>query len=163
MPKLHFCGKSPIRIRKAQASDIESVGLIERQQFSVPWPEEYFSAELTNPLSTFWVAVEAVSGRVIGFMVFWLIDGTIELHQVAVSSGEKRRGVASELLRFLLRTARERGIDSVYLEVRQSNAAAIGLYEKFGFRKTGQRKGYYRHPVEDACLFSLSLPPQSMK
>lgn len=159
MPKLHFCRKSPIRVRKAQTSDIEAVGLIERQQFSVPWPEEYFSAELTNPLSSFWVAVEAAADRVIGFIVFWMIDGTIELHQVAVSADDKRRGVASELLRFLLRTARERGIDSIYLEVRQSNAAAIGLYEKFGFRKVGQRKGYYQHPVEDACLFSLSLSP----
>ena len=159
MPKQPFCGKPPIRIRKAQASDIEAVGFIERQQFSVPWPEEYFSAELTNPLSSFWVAVEAAGGRVIGFMVFWVIDGTIELHQVAVNSDDQRGGVASELLRFLLQTARERGVDSVYLEVRQSNAAAIGLYEKFGFRKTGQRKGYYRNPEEDAFLFSLRLPP----
>jgi ribosomal-protein-alanine N-acetyltransferase len=161
MPKLHTCGKSPIRIRKAQVSDIEAVGFIERQQFTVPWSEEYFSAELINPLSSFWVAVEATGGKVIGFMVFWVIDETIELHQVAVSSGEKRRGIASELLRFLLRTAREQDIDSVYLEVRQSNTAAIGLYEKFGFRKTGQRKEYYRNPTEDACLFSLRLPPRA--
>jgi ribosomal-protein-alanine acetyltransferase len=161
MPRLRFRGKSPIQIRKAQASDIEAVGFIERQQFSVPWPDGYFSDELTNPLSSFWIAVEAASDRVIGFMVFWVIDGMIELHQIAVSSDEKRRGVASELLRFLLRMAREWGIDSVYLEVRQSNAAAIGLYEKFGFRKTGQRKGYYRNPEEDASLFSLRLPSKS--
>lgn len=146
-----------IRIRKAQASDIEAVGLIERDQFPVPWPEDYFLSELDNPISSFLVAVGETDYGIIGFMVYWMIDRDIELHQIAVSSGAKRRGVATKLLRFLLQTARERRIESIHLEVRQSNAAAIRLYEKFGFRKSGQRKDYYQNPVEDACQFSLSL------
>lgn len=157
MPRRHFRRNVPIRIRKVQPSDIEAVVLIEREQFPVPWPKEYFFAELDNPIASFLVAVEETDGGIIGFMVFWMMDRDIELHQIAVSSGEKRRGVATKLLRFLLQSGRERRIESIHLEVRQSNAAAIRLYEKFGFRKSGQRKDYYQNPMEDACLFFLSL------
>ena len=49
------------------------------------------------------------------------------------------------------------GAETVLLEVRASNAAAIGLYEKYGFVRNGLRKGYYSHPKEDAVLMSARI------
>jgi ribosomal-protein-alanine N-acetyltransferase len=50
-------------------------------------------------------------------------------------------------------------VHAVFLEVRESNAAARALYARFGFREGGRRRGYYRKPVEDALVLVCDLPP----
>ena len=74
------------------------------------------------------------------------------ISNVAVSPAFRRRGIASALIRALLDRARERNLSFVTLEVRESNAAAIALYEGFGFRPVGRRKNYYDAPKEDAWI-----------
>ena len=60
--------------------------------------------------------------------------------------------IIRKLLQQLLDEARQQGIYSIYLEVRDSNAAAITLYKHAGFKEVGKRKNYYEHPQEDARL-----------
>ena len=57
----------------------------------------------------------------------------------------------------LLRLAREASAARVFLEVRESNQAARGLYSKLGFRETGSRPAYYSHPVEDAITYEIVI------
>ena len=64
----------------------------------------------------------------------------------------RRAGVGAKLLDQFLRAADGHGVTATYLEVREGNAAALRLYESRGFVATGRRKGYYRHPVEDAVV-----------
>jgi len=80
-----------------------------------------------------------------------------ELENLVVSESERHRGLASELLLSLIASARERNLERILLEVRESNEAARALYGKLGFQENGRRKAYYRQPPEDAVLLALTL------
>lgn len=142
-------------IRKAEAADLPAVARIEREQFSNPWPMEYYAAELSNHLSNFFVAEESGSGALIGYLLFWRLDAELELHKIAVAAPWQRQGHASRLLEFFVRTGRSWNCERAVLEVRAHNAPAIRLYEKFFFRCVGRRREYYSRPLEDALVYEL--------
>ena len=75
-----------------------------------------------------------------------------EIANLAVARRAQRHGLASTLLADALLFARERNVTSVYLEVRESNAAARALYRSRNFQEIGRRKGYYQRPPEDALV-----------
>ena len=76
---------------------------------------------------------------------------------MAVDKTYRQQGAARGLLKEGLRLCKERSVESVLLEVRESNIPAIRLYEKTGFARIGKRKKYYKEPVEDAILMQLDL------
>jgi len=80
-----------------------------------------------------------------------------ELENIAVLPEFRRRGLARELLSVLLTHARQQGAERILLEVRQSNAPAIQLYEEAGFQQLGKRPDYYRNPSEDALILVHTL------
>ena len=82
----------------------------------------------------------------------WLVFDELHINNLAVAPAWRRRGLGAALLsEVLARTARE-GAHRATLEVRASNLAARGLYERFGFRTVTARRGYYTNPVEDALV-----------
>ena len=89
-----------------------------------------------------------------GFLVARHIAPEWELENIVVALDARRAGVGKQLLDALLAEARETNSQSVFLEVRESNAAARSLYEKAGFRLTSRRKSYYTNPLEDAVLYT---------
>jgi ribosomal protein S18 acetylase RimI-like enzyme len=95
-------------------------------------------------------AVCEQAGRIVGVLEWRVLGEEIEILELAVDSKSRRRGHASFLLANLLRQA----AGPVHLEVRESNSAAMALYLRFGFEVKGRRRGYYRHPDEDALLLS---------
>jgi ribosomal-protein-alanine acetyltransferase len=96
-------------------------------------------------------------GALAGFLVARHVEGEWELENIVVGSEFRGGGIATQLIEGLLARARETGSSAVFLEVRESNAAARKLYEKAGFRETGRRKLYYSHPAEDAVLYCKNL------
>ncbi len=95
--------------------------------------------------------------RLAGFIVARVIAGELHINNVAVRPEFRRLQLGSELLQMTLTQARRRGAIVAHLEVRAGNEAAQGLYQRCGFAVVGRRKKYYRNPVEDALLMSLSL------
>lgn len=93
-----------------------------------------------------------------GFLVAQHIAPDWELENIVVAPEARKAGIGLSLLEVLLAAARETHSHSVFLEVRESNAAARALYEKLGFREAGRRKSYYTSPLEDAILYSITLP-----
>jgi ribosomal-protein-alanine N-acetyltransferase len=146
-----------ISVRKACPEDVSPVYAIEIEVTPNPWKERYFRDELENPLSFFYVAIDGSSGAIMGFIVFWLIDQQMELHNIAVSGAAQRRGVARELMKIMMQIASECEVHEIFLEVRASNKPAISLYEKFGFVSNGLRKNYYSNPSEDAILYKYNF------
>jgi ribosomal-protein-alanine N-acetyltransferase len=144
-----------LSIRKAETADLPAVARIERGQFSHPWSLAYYAAELTNPLSHFYVAEDTASGSVVGYLLFWRLDGELELHKIAVDAPRQRQGHASRLLEFFIHCGRSWNCQRALLEVRAGNAPAIQLYEKFSFHSVGRRHDYYSQPVEDALVYEL--------
>jgi [ribosomal protein S18]-alanine N-acetyltransferase len=96
-------------------------------------------------------------GEVVAVLQSRQIDHELEIFDVAVDSRQRRRGFATRLLQSVLQLGEKRGVQEFFLEVRESNAAALALYRKFGFGVSGRRPNYYRDPDEAALLLRLRL------
>jgi ribosomal-protein-alanine N-acetyltransferase len=108
-----------------------------------------------NPASRCWVA--DLDGRVAGMLVGWLIVDEIHIATIATHPDFRGRGIGKKLLSFALESARNEGAVSSFLEVRESNAAALEMYRKFGYVEDGRREGYYKDNGEAAILMSAPL------
>jgi ribosomal-protein-alanine N-acetyltransferase len=96
-----------------------------------------------------------------GFIELLVVPPEAEILNIEVEPHRRRRGIGAALLQAAIRRCRQAGVSRLFLEVRESNYAAIRLYQRAGFERVGRRKGYYQNPVEDAVLFSLTLPLES--
>ncbi len=143
------------RIVNAGTRHLDALVELERSCFSIPWTRAQLMAELPDERHEFLVA--EAGEEVLGYvgMLFVLDEGYIS--NVAVAPDYRRQGVASALIRALLARAAERELSFVTLEVRESNAPAIALYEGFGFAPVGRRRNYYDAPKEDAILMTCFL------
>ncbi len=142
-------------LRKMTFDDLEQVIAIDQLSFSLPWPERSFRFELTdNPASRCWVA--DLDERVVGMVVGWLIVDEIHIATIATHPDFRKQGIGEKLLSFVLQSAKDEGAVGSFLEVRESNSAALELYRKFGYVESGRRTGYYKDNGEDAILMTLS-------
>ena len=83
--------------------------------------------------------------------------GDAELLRICVKREYRKFGIGRELIKTLHSVLKSAGMESVFLEVRESNSAAISLYSSEGYVITGKRKGFYKAPTEDALLFTKKL------
>jgi len=96
-------------------------------------------------------------GTIQGFLVARAVEHEWEIENVAIAAPARRRGLGARLLGHFLQLVRRRAGASVFLEVRESNRAARGLFEQFGFLESGRRTKYYRHPEEDAVTYTARI------
>ena len=136
--------------------DVPEVSEIESDTFSTPWRETTFQSLLERPGVEMWIA-EHPPRSVAAYAVLWCIHDEAELANIAVRPTLQRRGIGAELLDCVLELALERGVKSVYLEVRTSNEAAQSLYTSRGFGQVGVRRNYYERPREDAWVLLKRL------
>lgn len=145
------------RLRRMQHGELAEVMELEQRAFAHPWSAELLRRELTHDWSTILLAVEPATGRIAGFVIFWVVVDEIHVLNVAVDPVERRKGIARLLLAELLERGRSRGLSMATLEVRRSNEPALALYAGLGFRNVGVRKGYYVEEREDAIVMTLDL------
>ena len=146
--------------RPATPDDIDPMMALARQSASASqWsPQEYrslFSSQTPHRIALIG-SHSNNSKSVLGFLIARHLAPEWELENIVVATSARRKGIGNLLLTALIAEARETNSDSVFLEVRESNAAARALYEKSGFQPTGRRKSYYSNPIEDAILYRLS-------
>ena len=145
----------PYSFRRMLAEDLDVVMRVEKLAFKHPWSTELFKRELEHEWSTILLAEEG--GELLGFVIFWLVHDEVHILNVAVDPGQRRRGVARALLHECLRRGKVHGAVLATLEVRKSNAAALGLYGQLGFRQVGVRPNYYVDEGEDAIVMIRDL------
>jgi len=138
-------------IQSAQIEHIPAVAALERAIFSDPWPEDMLLRMRDR------ITVAAEGGTVAGYLVFSSVLDEGSVDNIAVAPAFRRQGIAAQLLAGAIEKARAAGISFITLEVRASNAPAVALYERFGFREVGRRRGYYEKPREDAILMTLVI------
>ncbi|MCQ2545116.1 MAG: ribosomal protein S18-alanine N-acetyltransferase [Clostridia bacterium] len=138
-------------IRQAEPNDAADIFEIEKLCFPDPWSMDSISFELEENPRAFYVVAEH-SGKVVGYAGLWWIEDEGHITNVAVKPGFRNRKIAEGIIDTLIEHTSAEGIKHYTLEVRRSNEAAIGLYEKFGFAVEGVRKGYYRFEKEDALI-----------
>jgi ribosomal-protein-alanine N-acetyltransferase len=149
-------------IERATERDLDRILQIEQESFSAPWTRKMFEVELNeNPfghLYTARAATESLKPEIAaGYVCFWVVFEELRLMTLAIDCSARRRGVGTELLRYALVCGRFEGASRALLEVRESNAAALRLYEQAGFCRTAVREQYYTNPREDAILMEKDL------
>ena len=138
-----------LEIRRLNYADLPQVIAIERRAFPTPWSLAMFVLELSKPSGICLAALR--DERLVGYLVCSRYDTVWHLMNVAVDDRLRRQRIASALIERLFEMADGPG-EQYTLEVRTSNEAAIRLYERFGFRAAGRRRGYYHDNREDAVI-----------
>jgi ribosomal-protein-alanine acetyltransferase len=144
--------------RTMSERDLDEIVAIEVASFSNPWTRQMYLRELQNPdVSFLYVLRVAGEGQgtpcpIAGFCSFWLVLDEIHINNLAVGAEYRCKGFGTALLRHVLDVGASRGAERATLEVRRSNAPALGLYQRLGFTVAATRPNYYVSPQEDALI-----------
>ena len=141
--------------RYATEADVDEIVAIEEASMTNPWRRDNYLEAIKSDHAFILVAVDGEF--IAGFAVFYLTPPESELPDIVVSHGYRGKGVGKAIMTEALLQLKTHGIDTVYLEVRVSNAPARALYSHLGFEEIGKRKYFYSNPVEDAICMSLRI------
>jgi len=137
-------------------ADLAEVHTLETLCYTTPWSLNSLKYELENSDAILRVAV--LDDRIVGYICVRTMLDVTHLLNITVTPELRRKGIGGMLMRNALAELRRiRPGTRLTLEVRQSNIAAIRLYEEFGFKVTGRRKKYYQMPEDDALLMEIKL------
>ena len=142
-------------ISNMNENHVRQIAELERLCFHDPWSENSIASELGNRLSVWLVALD--EDKVVGYVGSQTVIDETDMMNIAVHPDYRNRGVATELIMELTQQLKKRGSRGLMLEVRESNSAAISLYEKHGFLQVGCRRNYYRNPRENALILRKEL------
>lgn len=145
-----------ISVRSATAEDVSAIMEIETAVYPFPWTRSIFA----DCIRVGYSCLLCESGdQLIAYAV--MSSGANEAHllNLCVHPDWQSRGIGRELLNKMLVIAKERAVDTVFLEVRPSNQAALSLYDSLGFNNIGTRRDYYpaKGGREDAVILALSM------
>ncbi len=141
--------------RPMRVEDVDRVLAIERLSFPLPWSRESFIREICEIDNSRLLVVtedEETGADLMGYACWWEVVDECHITNFAVAPAHRRKGVADVLLGRILEDAKGRGLLRATLEVRLGNAAAIALYEKWGFTAAAMRPRYYPDNSEDALV-----------
>ena len=143
-------------MRDMTADDVDAVLAVEQSVQAYPWTRGHFVDALA---SGYVCRVDEAEGGIRSYAVLMPAVEEAELLTIGVAANCQRRGLGRAMLQEMFRIARDRNMRCVFLEVRQSNLAALALYLGSGFIKVGLRRDYYRNAngSEDAVTMACEL------
>ncbi len=144
-----------LAIEAASDADLPALHALERRCHSHPWNLRHFASALRDERTR--VTLLRTSGELLGYAVAQVATDEMHIHNLVVSPGRRREGLGRRLLEDALSWGAAAGARRVFLEVRQSNVAALELYRGAGFAAVAVRRGYYTRPPEDALVLSREL------
>ncbi len=147
-----------MKLEIMRAEHIAEVARLEKLCFSSPWSENSLGMLLGEGGVAF---VAAADGRVAAYGGMMTVLDEGQVTNIATHPDYRRQGYAREITEALIGYGREQALEGIYLEVRESNSAAIALYTACGFEKIGIRRGFYTKPAEAAVLMKLNLLPKA--
>lgn len=147
-------------VRPFEQKDLAAAAQIEAACFTCPWSKQSFDAFLDAEDRTFLAAEDARS--LVGYAILYWVREEGCIANLAVREDARGNGVGRALVAALMDAAYRERLESVTLEVRESNAIARALYESFGFSVRGRRKNYYKRPAEDAVIYTRELDVESL-
>ena len=147
-------------------ADISTVQEIEREIFATPWPKNAYYRELASRSSAHYVILRQdgnvekpanlkgseLDPSLIGYGGMWRMYDEAHVTTIGVRRDMQHRGYGRALFAGLVQAAYDMGAKWVTLEVRTTNENAMRMYEAFGFKVIGRRKGYYTDNGEDAIV-----------
>ncbi len=130
-----------MNVRLWEKTDIKTIATLEYDCFEDAWSIEDLAMEMINPYCHCYLVEDG--GQVCGYCCLFVLYETAEIHNIAVDIPYRKRGIARLLMQTMHEKAKELGAEKCFLEVRESNAPAISLYQSYGYEKYGERKHYY--------------------
>ncbi len=138
-------------IRPAQERDVKQMAELEIMCFAEPWSEDSLMSEIRDNDRALYIIAE-IDDNVVGYAGLWAILDEGHITNVAVNPLYRQKGIGKAIVATLLEVAEENGLTCFTLEVRESNLIAQNLYQQFGFKSAGVRKGYYLDNGENAII-----------
>ena len=142
-------------IENMREEDLEEVLRIEKESFSDPWRREFFLKDMGNEFA--FPAVVRIDKKLVGYTCLWKIEDEIQIANIAIARDYRRRGIARRILEWIVDQAVRGNSKYITLDVRESNSAALELYQRYGFEEICRRKNYYHNPTEDALVMEKKL------
>ncbi|MEM7257967.1 MAG: ribosomal protein S18-alanine N-acetyltransferase [Pseudomonadota bacterium] len=147
------------QLRSMTRHDLPEIMRIERGSYQLPWSEKIFADCLEVGYHTL---VAEAADQLHGFVVFSVAVGESHILNLCVDPAHRHCGIAEALMQQTIASAMVHGAQTMFLEVRVSNRAAVALYKKLLFVETGCRKNYYNvagenNRREDALLMARVL------
>ena len=139
-----------MEIRRAHPDDATAIAEMEVNIFGDPWGKKDIFSYICSDTGMCFSAIDG--GEVIGYIIGRKIPPEGEIYRIAVRPDKRQRGVGYRLLSYALKTERGSGVETVFLEVRESNIPARALYRAYGFNEISIRKNYYQNPTENAVI-----------
>lgn len=147
-----------LRVRLVMEADLNQIAAIEADSITDGWSRQSFTEAWNNPQVIALCACSTTdAGQVLGYVFLYHAADEGEIPTIAVAENARRRGIGSALLDAAEESAASCGVKKIFLEVRESNAAARALYGKQHFTEVGKRKHFYEHPQEDAVVMKLDV------
>ena len=144
-------------IVKAKKEHIKEIAEVEKECFSLPWSEESLLKEVENESFSMFAAVLPETGKVIGWSGFSFMFDEAEVANIAVLKEHRGMGAGYALTKALLDDAKEKDLQSIILEVRESNESAKKIYKALGFSEIAVRKNFYEFPRENGISMTAQL------
>jgi [ribosomal protein S18]-alanine N-acetyltransferase len=149
-------GALEAKIRLAQALDLRAVfEILAQSPEAASWSSAGLQSVFEQNADYFLVASEGF--EILGFVAGRALIDEAEILNLAVAPAYRRAGLGKALVQSLLRSFATEDVATVFLEVRESNRAAIAFYELLGFERAGTRPGYYSNPPESALVLRTRL------
>lgn len=143
---------STVKVRRMSQDDLNQVMEIEKLSYpNHHWSKDSFYNELNNKLA-YYYCISDQEDKVLAYIGYWHILEEAHVTTLAVHPSCRNKQLAQILLITMIKDCYEKMIKYITLEVRESNIAAISLYEKLGFSSVGQRKNYYQDNGESALI-----------
>lgn len=139
-----------MEIRRSVPADAKEIAAAEIEVFSDPWSERDITDAISQSGSMCYTALS--DGKVVAYIIGRQISPEGEIYRIATLPSHRRRGIAYRLLDYAVKCERGRGLESLFLEVRERNIPARNLYKSYGFREIGFRKNYYKNPSDNAVV-----------
>ncbi|MGG5462809.1 ribosomal protein S18-alanine N-acetyltransferase [Clostridium sp. B9] len=141
---------SSYKIELMDSSHVEGVFEVSKLSLSEAWNLDSIEKELSNKLAKYLVALDG--DKVIGFVGIWIVFDEGDITNIAIHPDYRKQGIGDLLMTNLISICKENNINSLTLEVRESNIPAQNLYKKHSFKEEGIRKNFYDNPKENAII-----------
>lgn len=145
-----------LTFRFMEERDLDAIVELENRCFTVPWSRDAFYNELNKNKFACYIVLEQ-EDQIIGYCGAWLVIDEAHITNIAILPEFRGQKLGEALLNKMIERSREKGIERMTLEVRESNTVAQSLYKKLGFQNGAVRKNYYSDNQEDAIVMWVNI------